>query len=73
MNDIPPATPLTPIQIERLARLRAELALAESRFELARERFERAAADVSRAHGLTGDFGIDFERGALVRQGQVAS
>lgn len=59
--------PLTLIEFEHLARLRAELALAESRVELARERFERAAADVSRSHGHTGSFTIDFDRKLLVK------
>lgn len=69
MNDDKKAgeLPLTLIVFEHLARLRSELALTESRVELARERFERAASDVSRAHGHTGSFTIDFDRKLLVQ------
>jgi hypothetical protein len=64
---------LSPLQAERLSRLKAEWEAAVARAELCRERFEREASSVARAHGLVGAFTLNVATGELVREPVVTS
>jgi len=61
-----------PIQRETLLRLRAEVRLASTHLDLARERLERAMAEVARTHGVDGALDYDFNNGLIQARGTDA-
>lgn len=66
------AIELTPLEVERLKRLRAEMELAQLRSDLARQCFEQALADACRERGVQGQASLDLDKGTITPVGRLA-